>query len=524
MDSADSIEIEKKSNKKIVFGTLIGYLSLAVQVLSGLLFVPLISGHYGQSQYGLLTLSNSFVGLFMTDIGLSTIANRFLSSYKAEGRQQEIRSLLSIIYKAYMAISAVLLVIFVVLFFFTDLIFAGLNQNEKGPFQAIFIISALGSVASFPMTSFDGVLNAYEEYSFVKAFSIVQKVLYISLVGTAIVFNWPIVAVAAINVGSTLVCCFGKYLVIRVKCRCKADFRSKVSKDFVKGLFGFAAWQAGETILWRLANYTASPILGIVSNSDNIAVFGVASEIELNAFSLASIFTGMFLPKVSRIFAEKDVLVRNQRLYSLSRKAAVLISSLLLLLVVGFAGCGSEFLDVWLDGGGYNAAYLCTIYLMIGDCLVLPNVILTDALYFGNNVKYLFFTNLASLIIFAPLAFVLGYFYGALGMAISILISKLVAAFISAFFYKKRLGLKPIHYYKDIYLKQIFPVAVALAIGLSIHFFVNLQPIFKLLISVFLISIPYVLIEWFFVYTAEMRGTVLSLFARRNKKKNKCGS
>lgn len=78
-----------------------GYVYLVIQIISGVLFIPLISKHYGQDQYGLITLSNTFVNLLMTDIGISAIACRFLSQARAKGDQIQIRSLMALLYKIY---------------------------------------------------------------------------------------------------------------------------------------------------------------------------------------------------------------------------------------------------------------------------------------------------------------------------------------------------------------------------------------------------------------------------------------
>lgn len=513
-----SKDIERSSSKKIAIGAVLGYVFLAVQVLAGFLFVPLISRHYGQEQYGLLTLSNSFVNLFLTDIGLSTISNKLLSSYRAEGKRAEIQSLLALIYKIYIAIAGVLLVVFCVLFFLSDHIFTGLSIDERGSFNQIFLVSSLASVLAFPMMSFDGVLNAYEEYGVVKVFSLIQKILYVVFVSLSLVFNWPIISIAIINCGSSLLCYGGKFLFVRFKLGCKANFKTKLPKSVLKGIFAYAIWQAGETITWRISNFASSPILGIVSDSSNIAIYGVAAEIEVYSFNLATVFYGLFLPKVSRIYLEKDKETRIKRIYSLATKSAILMSSIMLLITIGFIGCGSEFIRVWMNDSAYDPAYICTVLLMGGAFADYSNVVLTNCLYFDGNIKYRFFANLSSLVVFLLLSFPLGYFYGAVGVCGSLAFSKIVSVLVSSVFYKNRVGIPILKYYKDVYLKQMVPVFSGLLIGVCIHLFANLGPIYKILITVFAVTIPYFLLEWFFAYTKDLRDLILGLLKRRRKR------
>lgn len=514
----DNVLSESTSTKKIAWGAIVGYIALIVQILAGFLFVPLISQHYGQSQYGLITLANSFVSLFMTDIGLSTISNRFLSSYKAQKKDKEIKAVLAIIYKIYLVLAAVLFLIFFVLYFCTDFVFVGLNPGERDSFKEIFIVSSLCSVAVFPMQAFDGVLNAYEEYSIVKLFTLIQKLIYVVFVSLALWLDWPILTIAVINSGSNVLCYSCKYLIVRFKTRCIADFKTKLPKSFLKEIFSYSVWQALASILWRINTYVSSPILGIVSDSTNIAIFGVASEIELYAFSLCNIVTGLFIPKISRIFAIDDPHERQERLYSLSVRTATILSSITLLMVVGFISCGEEFILVWMNDASYSPAYECTILLMIGSAFTNPNVVFNNALYFNGNIKYHALTYVFSSLVFVPFAFTFGYFFGAAGIALSVLLSNIVLLISSSYFYSRRLGVRVFAFYKDVYLKQSVAVIVSLSVGLVLHFLLPFRELINILIIAPCVTLTYFPFAWLISFNRDIRNVFLDFLRRRSRK------
>ena len=70
---------EQKSSKSIGWGTVLGYIGLALSIVSGLLFTPWIKEAIGKSDYGIYTLSTSLVNIFLLDFGLSATANTFLA-------------------------------------------------------------------------------------------------------------------------------------------------------------------------------------------------------------------------------------------------------------------------------------------------------------------------------------------------------------------------------------------------------------------------------------------------------------
>ena len=75
--------------KQIAIGSLASYISIGLNILAGLLYTPWMVRQIGQSQYGLYTLANSLITLFLIDFGLSAATARFVSKYHAEGDEKK---------------------------------------------------------------------------------------------------------------------------------------------------------------------------------------------------------------------------------------------------------------------------------------------------------------------------------------------------------------------------------------------------------------------------------------------------
>ncbi len=170
------------SGSQIKLGAALSYVAIAVNIIATLLYTPWMKNQIGISNYGLYTLAISFISLFMMDFGIGAAVARFLAKYRAEGDIRAVNNLLGLVYKLYLLIDAVVCVVLVVLFFFLETIYAGLTAAELTQFKELYIIVSAFSLFSFPFTTLNGVLNAYEQFVPLKLCDMFHKVFSILLV------------------------------------------------------------------------------------------------------------------------------------------------------------------------------------------------------------------------------------------------------------------------------------------------------------------------------------------------------
>ena len=114
------------NGKQLKYGALISYFAIAVNILLGFLYTPWMIDQIGKSQYGLYTLANSMIAMFLVDFGLSSATGRYISKYIAEGKKQEVNNFLGVIYKLYLIIDSVIFSVLLVIYFFIDKIYVKL--------------------------------------------------------------------------------------------------------------------------------------------------------------------------------------------------------------------------------------------------------------------------------------------------------------------------------------------------------------------------------------------------------------
>ena len=69
------------SKKQIALGAIMSYISIGINIVTGLVFTPWMIHSIGKENYGLFTLALSVISLFVFDFGLSSAITRFLSIY-----------------------------------------------------------------------------------------------------------------------------------------------------------------------------------------------------------------------------------------------------------------------------------------------------------------------------------------------------------------------------------------------------------------------------------------------------------
>ena len=142
--------VEKAANRKIAAGTILGYAALTVSILSGLFFTPWIKRTIGNEMYGIYTLAQSIMNLFLMDFGLSTSMNAYLSKYRAEGNIRDESRFLSATLKIYLFLDLLMFIIFTALYFLIEHIYSGLTPEEIPILKSVLLSPPLDKLVITP--------------------------------------------------------------------------------------------------------------------------------------------------------------------------------------------------------------------------------------------------------------------------------------------------------------------------------------------------------------------------------------
>lgn len=493
------------SNKQIKLGAVISYISIAVNMLSGILYTPWMIRMIGQSDYGLYTLATSIISLVTVDFGMGMAVSRFISKFRAEGKQQEVNNFLAIVYKIYGLITSVLFVALCVMYFYADVICASLTAEELAKFRIIYIIVAFSTVLSFPFTTTDGILTSYEKFIQAKLCDLFNRVVTVLLVVIVLLTGHGLYALVATNMGLNLVTIGLKLLVLKTTTPIKVNWKY-FSKEMLSAVLGFSVWVTVTSLAQRLVINITPTILGAVSGSAAIAIFAVAKNLEYFAFVLTNAIRGMFMPKVSRILA-KNGGKSSDDILPLMIKVGRFQTYIIGLIIVGFIAVGREFIHFWV-GDSYQLAYYCFILLVVMDIIEYPQQIADTTLVATNNVKVRAFIALGTGVTNVLLSICLSSRWGAIGASCSIFVvtaGRMVANNIA---YKKYLHIDLKQFFLRCYLNILPSMAVTVVAGFALNLVAFNVSVTWLVIKIIAIVGVYGCMVWFFSFDATEKSIV----------------
>lgn len=458
-----------KKISQIKYGAVLSYSSIALNILAGLLYTPWMIDQIGQSQYGLYTLANSLIILFIMDFGLSSATARYLSRYRAIGDEEKIDNFLGAVYKLYLAIDMVILTVLTVVFFLIDSIYVSLTPQELSQFKVVYLISAGFSLLNFPFVTLNGILTAYEKFIPLKFADIAHKAMTVMMMVLALLAGQGLYALVLVNAASGIMTTVFKLIVIRESVPVKVNWRY-FDKELYKEIFGFSIWSTVAALAQRLVFNITPSILGIMSDSAAIAVFGVIATIEGYAYTISSAINGMFMPKVSRIYACDNA---EKNIFPLMMSVGRFQYALNGLIIVGFAIIGRDFILCWM-GPDYLQAYAGILLVIVPNLFFNSLQIANTAIVVTKHVSHYACINLLMGLTNVCLSFPLCHYFGLLGSCLSIFIAYILRAVLLNILYYKKLRIDIITFAKECYLKMAVPMIAAMGIG-----FVLTQPLPK---------------------------------------------
>ncbi len=499
-----------KQNNQIKMGAVLSYISIGVNILAGLLYTPWMIAQIGKSDYGLYTLANSLITLFLVDFGLSTATTRFVSKYIAEGEQEKADNFMGAVYKLYLIVDAAILLILIVLYFFIDNIYVNLTANEIAKFKTVYLMAGIYAVINFPFVTLNGVLTAYEKFIQLKIADIIQRVMSIVLTAIALFVGLGLYALVAANAFSGICVIAYKLLVIKNKTPIKVNFRYNDRKIY-KSIFMFTFWVTVDALAGRLVFTVTPSILGIVANTTAIAIFGVVTTIEQYSYLLTTAINGMFMPKISRIYAGND---EGSDIMPLMIKVGRFQFALNGLIVVGFATVGRSFIRLWM-GNDFAAAYLGILLVIIPGIFFNSLQIANTAMVLKNKVKAQALITVATGCFNVICSFVLSSRYGALGACFSIFLAYFLRAILYHIVHKKIMKLDIMNFIKKCYLRMAPAVIITLFFGILLNSFMADGGWLLLIIKTVLLTLVYAVTLFCFCLTKAEKKVFWELCSKK---------
>lgn len=499
------------NKKQIVVGSVISYATIFLNIILGLVYTPWILRTVGSSDYGLYTLATSFVALFLLDFGMSAAVTRFVSNFRAQKKQDCINSFVGMTIKFYAVICSITAAIMVVMYFFLPEIYASLTSEEIARFKIVFIITAFFVTICFPVNVFNGILNAYEQYIYLKGSDILNKLGSVIVTIIALMI-YPNIYVLVLILGIFNLLTFAlKFVLVRIKTPVRISFAKHEEVTF-RSVFSFSMWSTANTVSQQLTTNLMPTVLGMVANTLSITIYGFARTIEGYVYSISQGINGFFMPSVSReIVDEADA----SKVLPLMKKVGRINLSIMAILFIGLFTMGSEFVRLWV-GDEYSILYYCFLLLTVHYVFQAPEQIAATSVTVQNKIKYTSMINLVTSVLGLIVAYFVASKAGVVGVCTVICIVNFAKYFAYNYVYYKIMNINIFSFFKDCYLKMLPALVISSVLSVFVVKIIPLSGVGFLGWSFFFVKalcvcVIYLICMWLLGWNKDEKELILLL-------------
>lgn len=481
---------------QLKLGAILSYVVIAINMIIGVVYTPVLIRMLGQSEYGLYSLVYSIMTyLTVLDLGFGNAIILYTAKYRAKNQKTEEYRLYGMFVIIYTIIGIIAAIIGIIMYLNVNTLFGDtMTSSELEKAKIMMIILTFNLVLTFPLSMFGNILVAYEKFVISKLIKIAQIVLMPCIMLPLLLLGYKSIAMVVVltilNIASLLANTFICFKNLKIK----LDF-SKFDIPVLKEIFAYSFFiflnQVIDKVNWSVDQF----ILGTVAGTVAVAVYSVAGQLNTMYLSFSTAISGVMLPKVAKMEENSATPKQYTEIFIRTGRIQYLVMGLI---ITGFVIFGQAFINLWV-GSGYEQTYYIACILMIPVTIPLTQNIGLSILQAKNKYKYrtMIFFGIAILnvLVSIPLAKMYGGIGSAIGTAISLVLGQII---ILNIYYYKAIHINILEYWKNI-LKMTIPMIIVLGIGLAIKYYISLNGIIELVLGIGIYSIIYSFIAWRFI-------------------------
>lgn len=342
-------------------GIILSYISTGVNMVSGLVFSSFLLRMLGDTEYGIYQTVSSFVNyLVLLEFGTGTVMTRNVSMCRGRGvEQKEINRNISTVWSITAVLAVVIGVAAIGFYHALGPIFSGsMTPDQLNHGRQIFVVAAVYLVVSFLLQTINGVILAYERYSYASMVNILRTVMKLVLLLAAVSCWRNAIVIALVDALLSVACLVCAY------CYCKklgVRFRlGTLDRDVLRTAAPLCLAIFLQAIVNQANNNVDKFIIGIKLSPQSVSLYSVALYIFSVFSSLTTIPISMYAPAVSkRVVQNATPDELTDELVAPCRLTAAIGGAVLF----GFAAVGRQFVQI-LYGEQYQGAWLIALILM----------------------------------------------------------------------------------------------------------------------------------------------------------------
>lgn len=504
----------KDSAKQIKVGVVLSYFQMALNIVIGIIYTPIMIHKFGQSEYGLYNTAASTISMLsILSLGFGSGYLRYYAKYKAKNDDNSIYKLNGLFLLIFTIIGMIALIIGFFLTEHLELVYdTGLTESEYGIARILMFLLTINLAVSFPMSVFNTILSANERFIFQKVLNM-GKTIISPLVTIPLLFaGMKSIAVVSVTVLLAFVVDVFNIWYVLVKLKDKFYFRN-FEKGIFKSMFVYTSFIMLNTISRQINWNIDKLLLGRLQGTAAVAVYAVASTLHTYYENFSTSVSNVFRTRVHLIvnMTNNDKQIQRSELTTLFIKVGRVQFLILGLILTGFIFFGESFITQFWAGAEYRESYFVAILLMFPASIQLIQNIGIDVQRALNKHQFRSIAYMFMSILNLVMSIFLCQIYGAVGAAFGTAVSLVVVdGFVMNIFYQKECNIDIISFWGNMG-RLLLGLIVPILTGLLIHIFIKFDNVFVYLGCIVLYVAIYIISMWLFAMNEGEKNFVRNI-------------
>lgn len=496
--------------KQRVYGIAISYAIIGIQIITAVVYTPIILKNLGQSEYGVYSLAISCLSyLTLFDGGMNAAFVRFYVQIRTK-KKEELPKLNGIFLKMFLLLAIAAFILGMLLVLFSENVFgSNINAEEYSVMKTCLYL--LPGYAFFTVINciFNSFIIANERFVFAKVSNLFFAIFTPIIIIPFLLLGFGAETVIAVKfIMEVLVFMLNIFFSFRVL-KIRFDLRGNDNK-LLKNIAAFAGTIVIQGIMDQLNWQIDKFILARVSNVSEISIYSIGAAFNEQYIAFATAFSGVFIAKTNRLTA----LGKSDEINSMFQRTSRILSFLVFWIMTAYIIFGKAFILRWA-GDEYENSYLVGLLVMLPMTFALTQGLAQDISRAKNKHKILilisFFVCFINMLISIPLA----RLFGAVGSAVGTFLSEVVITFgVKTVYYQKFVELDMKKYYREMFLNLKGLVLPGILVLLLLRLHMVRATYESIIICGILYTVTYCMSMWLFVINEEEKCMSREIFGR----------
>ena len=497
---------------QVKIGSVLSYVQMALNVIIGLLYTPVMIRLLGKSEYGLYnTVSSTISMLSVLSLGFNSAYIRFFAEYKRKEDKGSIYRLNGLFLLIFVIIG---IVAFSCGLFLSENLYivfdSGLTGAEYEIARVLMLLLSVNLGISFPMSVFQNIISANERFVFLKTLGIVKNVFSPLVTLPLLLMGYRSIALVTVTLIISVIvdCCYMYYTLAVLK---NKFWFNHFEKGLFSSIFGYTVFIAINMIIDQIIWNIDKILLGRFCGTEKVAVYSVGYMLyhyySLFSTAVSSVFTPRIHKIISQYRCDKEKL--RQYISDLFIKVGRIQFLILALIASGVVFFGKTFIvNIWA-GDGYEESYAVALLLILPASIALIQNLGIEIQRAQNLHKFRSYAYGVMAIINLCLSIVLCQKYGAIGSALGTSVSLIVAnGLVMNIYYNKKCNIDILLFWRNI-AKMSLGLVIPVITGLFLVNVLDQDNLFVFFIEIAIYTVVYATSMWLVAMNTSEKSLIL---------------